>query len=135
MNRIQLSRTLTLTGYFGLLSFIPLWYLVLQPIEAKFVSMTLLLQVGPLLFPLRGILHGRVYTHAWAMYLALFYFIIGIWYAGDSSTRLFGIIFSLLSVLFFLGSMLYTRFQGKAENVLRQSAEDTQQQDSQSTAE
>ena len=134
MNRIQLSRTLTLTGYFGLLGFIPLWYLVLQPIEAKFVSMTLLLQVGPLLFPLRGILHGRVYTHAWAMYLSLFYFIIGIWYAGDSSTRLFGIIFSLLSVLFFVGCMFYTRFQGKAENALRQAAEDAQQ-DSQSTAE
>lgn len=127
MNSIQLSRTLTLIGYFGLLGFIPLWYLLIQPIEAKFVSMTLLIQVGPLLFPLRGILHGRVYTHAWAMYLALFYFIIGIWYAGDSSTRLFGIIFSLLSVLFFVGSMLYTRFQGKAENALREAAEDTQQ--------
>lgn len=127
MNSIQLSRTLTLTGYFGLLGFIPLWYLVLQPIEARFVSMTLLIQAGPLLFPLRGILHGRVYTHAWAMYLALFYFIIGIWYAGDSSTRLFGIIFSLLSVLFFVGSMLYTRFQGKAENVRHKSVEDSQQ--------
>jgi uncharacterized membrane protein len=127
MNSIQLSRTLTLIGYFGLLGFIPLWYLVLQPIEAKFVSMTLLIQAGPLLFPLRGILHGRVYTHAWAMYLALFYFIIGIWYAGDSSTRLFGIIFSLLSVLFFIGSMLYTRFQGQAENAQRQAAEDARQ--------
>lgn len=129
MNSIQLSRTLTLIGYFGLLGFIPLWYLLIQPIEAKFVSMTLLIQAGPLLFPLRGILHGRVYTHAWAMYLALFYFIIGIWYAGDSSTRLFGIIFSLLSVLFFIGSMLYTRFQGKAENALREAAEESRQHD------
>lgn len=131
MNPVQFSRTLTLIGYFGLLGFIPLWYLLIQPIEAKFVSMTLLFRVGPLLFPLRGILHGRVYTHAWAMYLALFYFIIGIWYAGDSSTHLFGVIFSLLSVIFFIGSMLYTRFQGKAENALREAAENTQQHGSQ----
>lgn len=134
MNSIQLSRTLTLIGYFGLLGFIPLWYLLIQPIEAKFVSMTLLIQAGPLLFPLRGILHGRVYTHAWAMYLALFYFIIGIWYAGDSSTRLFGIIFSLLSVLFFIGSMLYTRFQGKAENALREGAEESRQHNTKGTS-
>jgi len=129
MNSIQLSRTLTLIGYFGLLGFIPLWYLLIKPLEAELISIYLLIQAGPLLFPLRGILHGRVYTHAWAMYLALFYFIIGIWYAGDSSTRLFGIIFSLLSVLFFIGCMLYTRFQGKAENALRDAAEDSRQHD------
>lgn len=116
MNKIQLSRILTLLGYFGLMIFIPLWHLQIVPIEAKFISMTLLIQVGPLLFPLRGILHGRVYTHAWSMYLALFYFVCGIWYAGDISTRGFGIGFSMLSVMFFIGTMLYTRFQGMAEN-------------------
>lgn len=123
MSMIKLSRLSTLLGYFGLLTFIPLWYLQIEPIEAKFVSMTLLIQMGPLLFPLRGILHGRVYTHAWSMYLALFYFIVGIWYAGDSSTRLFGIIFSLLSVMFFIGTMLYTRFQGKAEQAAQTTSE------------
>lgn len=116
MNKITLSRGVTLLGYFGLLLFIPIWYLKIEPIEAKFISMTLLIQVGPLMFPLRGILHGRVYTHAWSMYLALFYFICGVWYAGDISTRGFGIGVSVLSVLFFIGTMLYTRFQGQAEN-------------------
>jgi len=125
MNKIQLARTLTLVGFFGLMIFIPLWHLLIVPIEAKFVSMTLLIQVGPLLFPLRGILHGRVYTHAWAMYLALFYFVCGIWYAGDVSTRGFGIGFSTLSVMFFIGTMLYTRFQGMAENALREAESDS----------
>jgi len=126
MNIIKLSRLITLLGYFGLLTFIPLWYLLIEPIEARFISMTILIQMGPLLFPLRGILHGRVYTHAWSMYLALFYFIVGIWYAGDSSTRLFGIIFSLLSVMFFVGSMLYTRFQGKAEKAAHAATESSE---------
>lgn len=119
MDKILISRIITLLGYFGLMTFIPLWHLQIVPIEAKFISMTLLIQVGPLLFPLRGILHGRVYTHAWSMYLALFYFVCGVWYAGDVSTRGFGIGFSVLSVMFFIGTMLYTRFQGMAENALR----------------
>lgn len=120
MNKIALSRGCTLLGYFGLLVFIPLWHLQIEPIQPEFVSMTLLVQVGPLMFPLRGILHGRVYTHAWSMYLALFYFIVGIWYAGDISTRNFGTGLSLLSVIFFLGTMFYTRFQGKAEKAAMQ---------------
>jgi len=88
------------------------------------MSITLLIQIGPLMFPLRGILHGKVYTHAWSMYLALFYFIIGIWYAGDVSTRVFGVIFSLLSVLFFMGTMLYTRYQGMANNAATSDTKD-----------
>jgi len=123
MDKIKLSRLSTLCGYFGLLIFIPLWHLIIVPLPAKFMSITLLVQLGPLMFPLKGILHGRVYTHAWAMYLALFYFVIGIWYAGDESTRNFGIIFSLLSVLFFMGSMLFTRFQGMANNAASSSPE------------
>ena len=67
------------------------------------------------MFPLRGLLHGRVYTHAWSMYLALFYFVIGIWFAGAEDGRLFGILISLFSLVFFIGSMFYTRFQGRIE--------------------
>ncbi len=117
MDKIKLSRLCTLTGYFGLLAFIPVWHLLIVPLKPEYMSVTLLVQTGPLMLPLRGILHGRVYTHAWAMYMALFYFILGVWYAGDESTRNFGIIFSLLSILFFIGTMLYTRFQGMAENM------------------
>lgn len=119
MDKILLSRITTLLGYFGLLIFIPLWHLLVEPLAAEFISITLLVQIGPLMFPLRGLLHGKVYTHAWSMYLALFYFVIGIWYAGDESTRYFGIGFSLLSILFFMGTMLFTRFQGKAEKAMQ----------------
>ncbi len=116
MNKILITRITTLLGYFGLLIFIPLWHLLIEPKPAEFISITLLVQMGPLMLPLRGILHGRVYTHAWAMYMALYYFVLGIWYAGDISTRNFGVGFSFLSILFFLGTMLYTRFKGIEEN-------------------
>ncbi|MCW9046721.1 MAG: DUF2069 domain-containing protein [Gammaproteobacteria bacterium] len=126
MNKIKLSRLSTLVGYFGLLIFIPVWHILVIPLDAKFMSITLLVQIGPLMFPLRGILHGRVYTHAWTMYLALFYFVIGVWYAGDESTRNFGVVFSLLSILFFIGTMLYTRYQGMANNVQNLAKSDTE---------
>ena len=129
MDKISLSRACTLLGFFGLLTFIPLWHLQIEPIPAEFISMTILVQVGPLMFPLRGLLHGRVYTHAWSMYLALFYFVWGIWYAGDISTRGFGIGFSLFSVLFFIGTMFYTRFQGKAEKAQQATTADTPDSD------
>jgi len=126
MDKIKLSRMATFLGYFGLLIFIPLWHLLIVPLDAKFMSVTLLVQIGPLMFPLRGLLHGKLYTHAWSMYLALFYFVIGIWYAGDVSTRGFGIGFSLLSVTFFMGTMMYTRYQGMSEKAKNADADQTE---------
>ena len=115
MKKLTLSRWLTLLGYFGLMGFIFIWLLWIDPLPPHEISLKILLGVGPLLFPLRGLLHGRAYTHAWSMYLALFYFVIGIWYAGAEQDRLFGIMISALSLMFFLGSMFYARFKGQAD--------------------
>ena len=66
------------------------------------------------MFPLKGILHGRPYTYAWASYLALFYFVIGIWYASAAETLLFGIMIAILSLMFFIGTVFYARFKAIA---------------------
>jgi len=116
MNKITIFRWVTLFGYFGLIALIFIWNLWIEPRPAEQMSMTFLIQMGPLMFALRGLLHGKVYTHAWAMYLALLYFIVGVWYAGDESTRTYGIFFSCLSMDFFIGTMFYTRFKSKAIN-------------------
>lgn len=71
------------------------------------------------MFPLKGILHGRPYTYAWASYLALFYFIIGIWYASAAETLFFGIMIAVLSLMFFIGTVFFARFKAIA---LKQSA-------------
>ncbi len=65
------------------------------------------------MFPLFGLLKGKVYTHAWSMYLAIFYFIIGVWYAGNSEDFKIGLYVIFTSLVFFLGTVLYTRFMGK----------------------
>ncbi|HHO58957.1 MAG TPA: DUF2069 domain-containing protein, partial [Thiotrichales bacterium] len=82
INPIQLSRWTTLVGYFSLMAGFYLWHLWLHPLEKHLISIILLLQLGPLMFPLFGLLKGKVYTHAWSMYLAIYYFIVGVWYAG-----------------------------------------------------
>ena len=115
LTNISLYRWLSLSGYFGLIALIFIWNLWVEPRPAEQMSLTFLVQMGPLMFALRGLLDGKVYTHAWSMYLALFYFVIGIWFAGDESTRSYGLIFTAFSLMFFIGCVFYTRFQGKAE--------------------
>ena len=51
-----------LTGYFGLFGVLLLWYAWLEPSSRLPTALVLILLVGPLLMPLRGLLHGRPYT-------------------------------------------------------------------------
>jgi len=117
MNLIVLFRSLSLIGYFGLIILIFCWHLWIEPLPAEFISITLLMQLGPLMFPLRGILNGKAYTHAWASYLALFYVVMGVWYAATEDSRLFGILVCLFSLIFFIGAIFFARYQGKSKQM------------------
>jgi len=65
-------------GYFVLLALLLNWLTWLSPPRGVPVALALVLLTVPLLFPLRGLLHGRPYTHAWTSFLALLYFAFGI---------------------------------------------------------
>jgi uncharacterized membrane protein len=110
---IKAGRWLTLSGYFSLLIGLFAWHLLIEPSAKHLISVIILLQIGPLMFPLRGLLSGKLYTHAWSMYLAIFYFIVGVWYAGSSEDLMIGLYVIFTSLVFFLGTVLYTRFMGK----------------------
>lgn len=117
-NSLQLARITSLTGYFGMFVFLLLWLTVLSPSDKFPVALTLLVLVTPLLFPLRGILYGRAYTHAWASFLALFYFTLAIGVVvSEPSQRVYGIIWLILSIMMYGGCMFYARIKGKAEKV------------------
>ncbi len=111
--RISVARWLTLAGYFALLIGISLWHILKT--EHDLVSLLLVLQVGPLLLPLRGLLHARIYTHAWSMYLAIFYFVLGVWYSSADQSLYFGLYLVTAGLMFFVGSLLFTRFSARAE--------------------
>ena len=116
MNRIIVARAGALIGYFGLFILQMVWIIWLTPPGTAHlpVSLSLLFLVGPLMFPLRGMLHGRAYTHAWVSFLALFYLLLGIsdaW-SGSKQPLLTGLEI-VFSTLLYLGAMFYARFRGK----------------------
>ncbi len=114
MSKPHLAYLTSLTGYFGLL-FLIMGSIAWSPTD-NHPPRTILLIVlaGPLLFPLRGLLHGRTYTHAWAGFMALVYFVIAVAVAAGSESFLIGTIEALLSVIWFIGSLLYVRWKSRA---------------------
>lgn len=125
MDKIVVFRWLTLSAYFPLLALILIWNTLISPSTDTPMVVVLGLQALPLLFPLRGLLHGRAYTHAWTSFLALYYFFIGVGDAwSDPEDRIYGILMVVLSVELFTSAMLYARFKGRQDKA----AEDTQAQ-------
>lgn len=112
MDKIKLAYWVTLTGFFGLFFSLLLWvgWLNTEPKLPR--SLMLLLTIGPLMFPLRGLLHARVFTFGWSTFLALFYFTLGVVNVAAANTRLIGVIEIIFSLLFFIGAMLFARWKG-----------------------
>ena len=122
MTLTQLARLATLTAYFGLLLLLTLWFTVLAPSSHLPVVVMLMMFVGPLLFPLRGLLHGKPYTHAWTSMLTLLYFTHGVIEAWSNATeRTYAMLEIICSVLLFLGSMLYARYRARELKAARDS--------------
>ena len=112
---VKYTHWLALMGYFALVIGIYLWRIVIHKTEHQLISLILIVQLGPLMFPLRGLLSGKIYTHAWSIYLAIFYFIVGIWYSGSDETWFFGLYLVGASLLFMAGTVFYTRLASRAE--------------------
>ena len=110
MNALRLARWTALCGYFGLLLLLLNWHTWLSPptdVPRAFLLIALLI---PLLFPMRGLLYARAYTHAWTSFLALFYFALGIdiaftsaldWHLGWAQV--------LFSMILFTGCIFFPR--------------------------
>lgn len=107
-------RMLALFGNLALLAWIALWQLSLSP-HPHISSTTLAIAwATPLLLPLPGILAGKPYTHAWANFILMFYFLHGltILYV-DGGERWLAVVELLLATSAFFGNILYARARGK----------------------
>jgi uncharacterized membrane protein len=105
---------LALFGNLALLAWIALWQLSLSP-HPHISSTTLAIAWAiPLLLPLPGILAGKPYTHAWANFILMFYFLHGltILYV-DGGERWLAVVELLLATSAFFGNILYARARGK----------------------
>ena len=83
-----------------------LWLAPLKPGGSMWVLKTV-----PLLFPLFGILHGKLYTYRWSTLLIWPYFAEGIMRAMTevATSRTLAILEVVLSLSFFFAAALYAR--------------------------
>ena len=117
MNKLSLTRTVAMTGYFGIWILIPLWYAWLAPSTHFPAGMAVSFLLTPLVFPLIGIIKGKPYTYTWAAYISLIYFAHGIGETySEPDQRLYGSLEILLSLMWFTGSIYYARYYAQRLN-------------------
>ncbi|MEZ9722219.1 DUF2069 domain-containing protein [Vibrio splendidus] len=110
----KLFRYLALAGNLSLLFWVIAWQMTLSP-HPNLSNVTLAIAWAiPLLLPLPGILAGKPYTHAWANFVLMLYFLhaLTILYV-DGGERLLAAVELLLTTLGFAGNILFTRFRAK----------------------
>lgn len=115
MNKVNNFRLLALISYFLLMATMILW-IIIAPHDPNYpTGIMLIFGVLPLLFPLRGLLHARPYTHAWTSFLMLFYFTLGV---GEAYSDV-NLIYSGLSIVFssfcFVGCLGFVKFNAKLQ--------------------
>ncbi|WP_245675815.1 DUF2069 domain-containing protein [Halofilum ochraceum] len=115
MSPVTMSyRAAALAAYFALLVLMLNWFTWLAPPERMPIAIALILTAVPLLFPLRGLLHGRLYTHAWTSFLALPYFILGVdAVAAGTEPIWLGWATVVASTTLFTATVGYTRCRGR----------------------
>ena len=109
---IKVSRYATQIGYFGLLAVLMNWITWISPPVQIPRGFLLIVLVVPLLFPLRGLLHGKTYTHAWTSFLTMFYFTVGVDIAyNNDPDRWLALLVVLFSMLLFMGCIFYAKYE------------------------
>lgn len=114
MSRSRIAYAAALSGWFGLFFLLLVWFGWLAPARLLPTSLVLLFGVGPLLLPLRGLLHGRPYTFAWTSFLSLAYFTHGVVVAWPRTPeRWLGLLEVLFSLLLFTGAVWFARYRAR----------------------
>ncbi|MBO9490817.1 DUF2069 domain-containing protein [Endozoicomonas sp. G2_1] len=107
-------KKLALTGYFGLLFFMPLWLIVLTDSPSLSPTLSLVMFTLPLLFPLKGLLTGNPYTYAWSNFVVMIYFLhslTALWVSADE--RLWALVELFFATMMFIGGTYYAKYRGQ----------------------
>jgi len=104
-----------LVGFFGLFFLQLAWHTLLFPLSGFPTALLLIISVGPLLLPFRGLLYGNLKSCTWMTYLSLPYFMHGVAEAYASQIeRPYALLEIGLSLLLCFGAGFYVY---KAEKV------------------
>lgn len=111
---VKKMRFLALFSHLGLLAWMTIWYFILPMTADYSILFKILIYLMPLLLPLPGVLQGKPYTHAWASFIVLLYFLhsITVIYA-EPSQMLYAIIELILAVGMFTGCSSFARLRGQ----------------------
>jgi uncharacterized membrane protein len=117
---IQFFKNLALLSYFALMLSLICWITLVEHGENYPTAALLIIGLVPLLFPLRGLLHGKPYTHAWTGFLMFFYFSHGIGEVYSAQGfDLYASLEVLFSIMTFSSSIVFIRLNAnklKREN-------------------
>jgi len=106
MDITTLWRLLAAIGILGLVVLIVLWNGWLSPVQDIPRSIEIAVLVAPLLYFVRGILHGQRNTFIAATLLSFPYSLLGIWYIYSKQEAVYGYLMLLASLFLFFGSLL-----------------------------
>ena len=112
--KTKLFRYFALLGSLLLLGWVVAWQMTLSP-HPHLDNVTLaIVWAVPLLLPLPGILAAKPYTHAWANFILMLYFLhaLTILYV-DGGERMLAAVELLLTTLGFAGNILFARFRAR----------------------
>ncbi len=113
-SKTRTYRYLALVSHLLLLAWVTIWQFSLVEERVYSTTFIALIYILPLLLPLRGIIAGKPYTHAWANFIVLFYIIHGFTagYAAPDEL-LYAVIELVLATGMFIGCSAYARMRGR----------------------
>jgi uncharacterized membrane protein len=109
--------------FISLLLSITLWTLWLEPSPTANPWVIWLLQITPLALFIPGILKGKPRSHVWLCFVLLVYFCGSVMWSMAPMHRTMGITQGILEVGVFSCSMMYIRWNGKAQKARAEVAE------------
>lgn len=110
-------RALAGIGILGLIILSVVWNGWITPIQQIPRSIEIILLVAPLLYFVRGVMHGNRDTFIAVMLLSFVYMLMGIWYAFSEQEKIYGYIMLLCSLFLFFGSLLNVWILDKREKL------------------
>jgi len=113
-NLVKTLRYLALCSHVGLLGWMITWYFFLPMTADYSVGFIVLIYIVPLLLPLPGIIQGLPYTHAWASFIVLLYFLHSITVIYAEPTQIiYASIELVLAIGMFAGCSSFARLRGQ----------------------
>ncbi|MDD2738219.1 MAG: DUF2069 domain-containing protein [Methylomonas lenta] len=104
-----------LSGFFGLFLLLMAWHTLIAPSNTFPTALLLMVTVGPLLLPFKGLLNKNLKSCTWMTYLSLPYFVHGVTEAYvNQSQRPYALLEILFSLLLCFGAGFYVYKAEKA---------------------